>query len=68
MKRVTYEDGIMYVNLKQSEKKPDTEPKAEAPKKLYKRYLVTGQLVLLAFTLGYLVGAKDVIGNSHFIR
>lgn len=66
MKRVTYEDGVMYVNLRQPEKKVDNEPKEETPKKSYKRYLVTSQLVLLAFTLGYLAGAKDVVHSSLF--
>ena len=64
MKRVKYEDGIMYVNLNPTGKE-------EAPvseKKSMKRYLITVELVLLAFTLGYLAGSRDVIENSHFIR
>ena len=65
MKRVTFDDGVMYVNLRQPEKKQE-EPSVVPPKKPYKRYLVTGQLVLLAFTLGYLAGAKDVVHSSIF--
>lgn len=65
MKRIAYEDGVMYVNLKQPEKKQ--EPKeTPPPPRPYKKYLVTGQLVLLAFTLGYLAGAKDVVHSSLF--
>ena len=73
LKRFGYQDGHIVIDVKPEEKKtsevkdPQEEGETMNDEK-HKRYLVSGSLLLIAFSLGYLRGVKDVVKRLHIIR
>ena len=67
MENIKYHDGWVEVNLNPNKNKEKEDPKQKNVKKTRIK-LATIQLVVIAFTLGYLTGAKDTINNTIFER
>lgn len=67
MENIKYHDGWVEVNLNPNKNKEKEDPKQKSGKKTRIK-LATIQLVVIAFTLGYLTGAKDTINNTIFTR
>lgn len=69
MENIKYHDGWVEVNLNpnKNKEKEKEDPKTKNNKKARIK-LATIQLVVIAFTLGYLTGAKDTINNTIFTR
>ena len=65
MENIKYHDGWVEVNLNPNKNKEKEDPKAKSGKKARIK-LATIQLVVIAFTLGYLTGARDTITNTMF--
>lgn len=67
MENIKYHDGWVEVKLNPNKNKEKEDSKAKSGKKARIK-LATIQLVVIAFTLGYLAGAKDTINNTIFER
>lgn len=67
MENIKYHDGWVEVKLNPNKNKEKEDLKVKSGKKARIK-LATIQLVVIAFTLGYLTGARDTITNTIFER
>ena len=74
LKRFGYQDGHIVIDVKPEEKKivevkePQQEEEENMNDEKNKRYLISGSLLLIAFSLGYLRGVKDMVKRLHVVR